>query len=130
MGTTSKYFLLTMGEVNSLPIKFWTLDGALDHVYQHAKSAMECQYLMISSDSGQVVASKVELLSIVRARTASRWGFALLLTLLTFGFLTSGYSWGRYVIWLFVLVFLIVCIINSRLVIDVNRVFFRNFFRR
>lgn len=77
----ARHYLLRIGHGDPAPIKYWTREEALDHVFRHAAIASGSESLEITTDTGDAVFTKAQILSIIRSRRAQRILFPLLLLL-------------------------------------------------
>lgn len=103
---TARHYLLKMGDDNPAPMKYWTQEEAIDHVFRHAGIASGSEWLEITTDTGDAVLAKAEILSIIRNRKAQRILFPLLLLLFAAllaarGSAGYGYLFALYLLILF-----------------------------
>lgn len=81
LGMTARYYLLKMGDGNPEQVKYWTQEEALEHVFRHAAIASGSEWLEITTDTGDTVFTKAQILSIIRSRKVQRILFPLLMLL-------------------------------------------------
>lgn len=79
MNQAPRYFLLVMGASNATPQKFWTKEDAINYLVDNFHAAKNSQFLEVTSDSGQLVYSRDEALSLVKSHRGLKTTLPILL---------------------------------------------------